>query len=104
MILTDKQKKLVFDLVKIKYSVYSIGISISDSIDLKMDTKIYQIFSATNDKLKILFVLFDGSDHSNKETQVKHLMKLKKYNIGHSVHYQFINDELYDIVLSDEIT
>jgi len=103
MILTDIQKKKVIDSFSNKYSKFNTVGSISDSLDLQMDGKSYQICSLVNDKLRVLFVLFDSNDHFNKETIVKRLYKKYKYDIGHSVHYQFLNDDLFDTILSDEI-
>ena len=73
MNLTIIQKKIVIDALKEKYN---IGLSISDTLNLQMNKQAYQVCSVITDKVKILFVLFDGNDHSDKETQVKQLCKM----------------------------
>jgi hypothetical protein len=100
MILTAAQKQIVIAAIKEKYNV---AISIADAIDLQMEGKLYQVCTASYDKVKVLFVLFEGNDHSVKDMQIMHLCKMYNYNIGHSVHSQFDNEEFLGIVLSGEI-
>lgn len=100
MKLSSKQKEQVLGSLKEKYS---ISISITDSLDLQLDDKTYQTLSAINERIRILFVLFDGQNHNDKTTIVRRLIKANNYSIGHSVHYQFENNELLGIIISDEI-
>lgn len=100
MKLSNKQKEQVLGSLNEKYS---ISISITDSLDLQLDDKTYQTLSAINERIRILFVLFDGQYHNDKTTIVRRLIKANNYNIGHSVHYRFENNELLGIIISDEI-
>lgn len=100
MKLSNKQKDQVLRSLKEKYSN---PISIVDSGDLKFDGETYQSLSAINERIRILFVLFDGHNHNDKTSIVKRLIKVNNYSIGHSVHYQFENNELLGIILSEEI-
>lgn len=100
MIFTAAQKQIVIAAIKEKYKV---AINIADAIFLQMDGKLYQVCTASNDKVNVLFVLFEGNNHSVKDVQIRRLCKIYNYNIGHSVNFQFENDEFLGIVLSGEI-
>lgn len=100
MKLTTEQKEVVLNALKEKYNE---GISITDSSDVEIDGELFETFAAINERVRILFVLFDGHDHRDKTSIIQRLVKSKKYTLGHGVHYQFENNELLGIILSNEI-
>lgn len=102
--LTDSEKKLVIDSLNQNYKIYNTNLSISDPFNLQLNGIVYDVCSAISDKVKVLFVFFNATDHSNKDRIVKELCETHSYNIGHSVHYQFDNNLFIGIVLSKEIS
>lgn len=102
--LTASEKKSVIDSLNQKYKIYNVNLTISDSLNLQLNGIEYEVCSAISDKVKVLFVLFNSTDHSDKERIIKELCKTYGYDIGHSVHYQFNNNTFIDTVLSNEIS